>query len=129
MAKKSTTKAEKKPSKKAKPERAAGTDERRKSDRRKSERRQGKSKWDATDTLVKLIESPLVADLLAVGATAAVAAITESRSGRKSDPTYKSSRALKAAAAAAASAIGRRLQTEVDEIRKVAKEAGAKRGA
>ena len=96
-----------------KPARAAGA-ERRKTDRRSSD-------LTAADALFKLIESPLVADLLAVGATAALAAIAESRFSRKDDVGRKSSKALKAAAKAAAAAMGRRLSTEVDEIRKASK--------
>ena len=101
-----------------KPARAAGADRRKTSDRRKSDRRT--SDLTAADALFKLIESPLVADLLAVGATAALAAIAESRFSRKDDVGKKSSKALKAAAKAAAAAMGRRLSTEVDEIRKAA---------
>src|SRR5688572_32483178 len=104
-----------------KPARAAGTDRRKTSDRRKGDRRS--SDLTAADALFKLIESPLVADLLAVGATAALAAIAESRFSRRDDVGRKSSKALKAAAKAAAAAMGRRLSTEVDEIRKASKKA------
>jgi len=93
-----------------KPARAAGAERRKASGRRSSD-------MTAADALIKLIESPLVADLLAVGATAALAAIAESRFGRKDDQGRKSSKALKAAAKAAAAAMGRRLSTEVEEIR------------
>ena len=75
-----------------KPARAAGADRRKTSDRRKSDRRT--SDLTAADALFKLIESPLVADLLAVGATAALAAIAESRFSRKDDVGRKSSKAL-----------------------------------
>ena len=75
------------------------------------------SDLSAGDALVKLIESPLVADLLAVGATAALAALAGHRfsgaSGTKS--------AVKAAGKAAASAMGRRISTEVEEIRSATK--------
>ena len=94
-----------------KPARAAGSERRKTSGRRSSDS-------TAADALFKLLESPLVADLLAVGATAALAAIAESRFGRKDDAGTKSSRALKSAAKAAAAAMGRRLSTEVGEIRK-----------
>ncbi len=97
-----------------KPARKAGADRRKTSGRRSSD-------LTAADALFKLIESPLVADLLAVGATAALAAIAESRFSRKGDAGRKSSRALKAAAKAAAAAMGRRLSTEVEEIRKASK--------
>ena len=102
-----------------KPARATGANRRKTSDRRKTDRRS--SDLTAADALFKLIESPLVADLLAVGATAALAAIAESRFSRKDDVGRKSSKALKAAAKAAAAAMGRRLSTEVDEIRKASK--------
>ena len=101
-----------------KPARAASTERRKSSDRRKSDRRT--SNLTAADALFKLIESPLVADLLAVGATAALAAIAESRFSRRDDVVRKSSKTLKAAAKSAAAAMGRRLSTEVDEIRKAA---------
>ena len=110
-----------------KPARATGTDRRKTSDRRKSDRRT--SDLTAADALFKLIESPLVADLLAVGATAALAAIAESRFSRRDDVGRKSSKALKAAAKAAAAAMGRRLSTEVDEIRKAATKSRAKGAA
>ncbi|MEO7364822.1 MAG: hypothetical protein ABIW03_00715 [Sphingomicrobium sp.] len=75
----------------------------------------------AVDTLLKLLESPLVADLLAVGATAAMAVVTESRHGRGTDG--KSGKTVKAAGKAAAAAIGRRISSEFDEIKKAAKKA------
>jgi len=73
----------------------------------------------AADALFKLIESPLVADLLAVGATAALAAIAEHRFSRKGG----TGNAVKAAGKAAAAAMGRRLSTEVNEIKKASKKA------
>ena len=99
-----------------KPARAASAD-RRKSGRRSSD-------LTAADALIKLIESPLVADLLAVGATAALAAVASS-SLRKGDDGRRSSSALKAAAKAAAAAMGQRLSTEVEEIRKASKKTRA----
>jgi hypothetical protein len=77
----------------------------------------------AVDALLKLLESPLVADLLAVGATAALAAVAESRHSRKTGADGKSSKMVKAAGKAAAAAIGRRLSSEFDEIKKAAKKA------
>ena len=77
----------------------------------------------AADALYKLLESPLVAELLAIGATAALGAIAESRFGRKSDAGRKSGNSVKAAGKAAAAAIGRRLSSEVEEIRKASKKA------
>lgn len=83
--------------------------------------RGGASDSTVTDALFKLLESPLVAELLAVGATAALAAITESRYSRKTGTDAKSSKVVKAAGKAAAAAIGRRLTTEFSEIRKASK--------
>ncbi|MBX4476297.1 hypothetical protein JTF18_10600, partial [Streptococcus pneumoniae] len=65
----------------------------------KSKRRgasRGKDDTTVTDALFKLLESPLVAELLAVGATAALAAITESRYSRKTGTDAKSSKVVKA---------------------------------
>ncbi|MBA2466003.1 MAG: hypothetical protein H0V46_00150 [Sphingomonas sp.] len=77
------------------------------------------SSMTAADALQKLIESPLVADLLAVGATAALAAIAGrglSRGGTGGT--------VKAAGKAAAAAMGRRLSTEVEEIRNASRAKG-----
>lgn len=81
---------------------------------------------NGVDALLKLLESPLVADLLAVGATAALAAIAESRHSRRTGADAKSSKTVKAAAKAAAAAIGRRISTEFDEIKKASKAPRAK---
>lgn len=79
------------------------------------------------DALLKLLESPLVADLLAVGATAALSAVAESRFSRRDDG-HKSSRTVKNAGKAAAAAMGRRLNEEMEAIREAAKETSAKSG-
>lgn len=82
----------------------------------------------AGEAFIKLLQSPLVAELLTVAATAALAALAEqgfSRNG--AGDQRRASRAVKAAGKAAAAAIGRRLATEVDEIRKAAR--AAKQGA
>ena len=110
-AKKSGRKAERKAE--GKPQRAG-----------KAAKRRPSSDMNAGDALMKLLESPLVADLLAVGATAAVAAIA----GHRTNRSGASGGAVKAAGKAAASAIGRRLSTEVEEIRKVSKAKEAGRG-
>jgi len=81
------------------------------------------SDLSAADALFKLLESPLVAELLAVGATAALAAIAESRFSRKGDEGRTAKAAVKSAGKAAAAAIGRRLSNEVEEIRKASKKA------
>jgi hypothetical protein len=75
----------------------------------------------ASDALLKLLESPLVADLLAVGATAALAALAEHRYSSRSGSGPSAKRALKGAVTAAAAAMGRRISTEFDEIKKAAK--------
>ena len=87
------------------------------------------SSSDPVDALIKLLQSPLVIDLLAVGATAALAAITEHRSSRAQGAVGNSKKALKEAGKAAASAVGRRLATELDEIRNVSRRAGEDRKA
>ena len=83
------------------------------------------SQSDPVDALIKLLQSPLVIDLLAVGATAALAAITEHRSGRGQGEmdARGSKKALKAAGKAAAAAVGRRIANEFDEIRSASKKA------
>lgn len=118
--------------KKASPKKSAATKPKTKAAARKPARKAPStaraSKDTAFDALLKLLESPLVADLLAVGATAALAAVAESRHSRKTGADGKSSKAVKAAGKAAAAAIGRRLSTEFEEIKKAAKKSkpGAK---
>ena len=77
--------------------------------------------------IAKLLDHPLVADLLAVGAIAAVAAIADhSVKTRTGERESGSSKAVKAAGTAAATAIGKRLMTEVDAIRDASKAKQAK---
>ena len=84
----------------------------------------------AGDAFIKLLQSPLVADLLAVAATAALAALAEhgfsSRGGDDAVRGKRAGKAVKEAGKAAAAAIGRRLSTELEEIREASK---AKAGA
>jgi hypothetical protein len=81
------------------------------------------------ESLGRLIEHPLVVELLSVGAIAAVAAIADHNVKTRTGEGEKGSgKALKAAGKAAADAIGKRLSAEVDEIRKAAKKAGKKTG-
>lgn len=87
------------------------------------------TKSDAVDALIKLLQSPLVIDLLAVGATAALAAITEARSSRAEGAMGNNKKIFKAAGKAAAAAVGRRLASEFDEIRDVSRKAGDSRKA
>ena len=85
---------------------------------------------DAGEAFVKLLQSPLAAELVAVAATAGLASLAEhgfaSRGGGGSTGK-RAGRAVKEAGKAAAAAVGRRLGTEIDEIRKAAD--GARRGA
>jgi hypothetical protein len=78
------------------------------------------------EAFIKLLQSPLVADLVAVAATAALAALAEhgftSRGGDDSSRRNRAGKAVKEAGKAAAAAVGRRLANEIDEIRKAAKE-------
>ena len=74
------------------------------------------------DALLKLLQSPLVAELMTVAATAALAALAEhgfnpNDAGRGK----RAGKAVKEAGKAAAAAIGRRLANEFDEIRETAK--------
>lgn len=72
--------------------------------------------------IAKLIDHPLVADLLTVGAMAAVAAIADHNvKTRTGEAAPGSSKAVRAAGKAAAAAVGKRLMTEVDQLRKTAK--------
>ena len=105
-AKKPATK--KKPTKRSAPPRAVGA--------------RSKSGPGAADAFVGLLQSPLVADLIAVAATAAIGALAEKRFSRDRDGKNASGNAVKAAGTAAAAAIGRRLTEEVDAIRKASKD-------
>jgi hypothetical protein len=75
----------------------------------------------ASDALVGLLESPLVADVLAAGAAAALASFTHHRLTRRRDGSSK--QALKDAAKAAATAMGARLSDELDDILEASKKA------
>lgn len=95
-------KAKKKSTRKA----ASGADEAPKAKKKKK----GNSKGgNSADMLWKLADHPLVGELLAIGATAAVAAIAKQEFGKGKDG---SSKAVKAAGKAAAAAIGARLISE-----------------
>ena len=119
MAKKATSKARAKAgskgtAKKAVTERRVGNRGRRAPD-------------SAGDAFIKLLQSPLVAELVAVAATAALASLAEEGFGSRGSGSggNRAGRAVKQAGKAAANAIGRRLNTEIDEIKKAAK---AKKG-
>ncbi|HXH00279.1 MAG TPA: hypothetical protein VNI79_07700 [Sphingomicrobium sp.] len=68
-----------------------------------------KSKRSGFDSLVNLVDQPFLADLLAVGALAAVQAIADQRLSNKSQSSSKS---VKSAGKAAAVAIGQKLMGE-----------------
>lgn len=73
------------------------------------------------DAFIKLLQSPLAAELVAVGATAALAALAEHGfTSGGATRGKRAGRAVKEAGKAAAAAVGRRLGTEIDEIRKAA---------
>lgn len=82
--------------------------------------------FDAGEAFIKLLQSPLVAELVAVAATAALASLAEQgfASGDSASRGKRAGRAVKEAGKAAAAAVGRRLSTEIDEIRKAAKAKG-----
>jgi hypothetical protein len=79
----------------------------------------------AADALMGLLESPLVADILAAGAAAALAAFAQRGLSRRQDRSSKT--VLKNAAKAAATAMGARIAEEIDEI--LAKSKETKRAA
>jgi hypothetical protein len=80
------------------------------------------------DAFIKLLQSPLVAELVAVAATAALAALAEHGFTSGDTRGKRAGKAVKEAGKAAAAAVGRRLSNELEEIRAAAKEskAGAK---
>ena len=77
------------------------------------------------EAFIKLLQSPLVADLLAVAATAALAALAEHGFNNRGAPenanSKRAGRAVKEAGKAAAAAIGRRLSNEFQEIKAASK--------
>lgn len=91
--------------------------------RRSSNGGGSRSQESIGDALIKLLQSPLVAELVAVAATAALASLAEQgfTSGGEGSRGKRAGKAVKTAGKAAAAAIGRRLGTEIDEIRKAAK--------
>jgi hypothetical protein len=89
---------------------------------RRSSGRDRRVSDSAGDAFIKLLQSPLVAELVAVAATAALASLAEEGFGNRGTSGGKrAGRAVKHAGKAAANAIGRRLSTEIDEIKKAAK--------
>ncbi len=91
----------------------------------------GQESFNPGEAFIKLLQSPLVAELVAVAATAALASLTAQgfSSGGKDTRGKRAGKAVKSAGKAAAAAIGARLQTEIDEIKKASKAAKAGAGA
>ncbi len=106
--------------------RKAGTGTMAKSKKAKKAKKAGPPKSErhgALENLAKLAEHPLVADLLAVGAVAAVAALAQHQSSDKKQP---SSKLVKAAGKAAAAAIGAKLMGELGTVAGAATDAAKK---
>ncbi|CAA9501011.1 MAG: hypothetical protein AVDCRST_MAG09-1007 [uncultured Sphingomonas sp.] len=78
---------------------------------KKAKKAKADGRGSGLESLARLADHPLVGDLIAVGALAAVAAIAES--GKDDTAKVKSANAVKAAGKAAAAAIGARLLKEV----------------
>lgn len=85
-----------------------------------------KNGLNAGETFIKLLQSPFVAELVAVAATAALAALAEHgfTTGSDGKRGKRAGRAVKEAGKAAAAAVSRRLGAEIDEIRKTANAKG-----
>ncbi|HEY0629106.1 MAG TPA: hypothetical protein VGD23_07235 [Sphingomicrobium sp.] len=83
-----------------------------------------KSKGSAVDALLKIADHPLVGELVAIGATAAVAAIAQQGLGKSKKGG--SNKAVKEAGKAAAAAIGARLISEFAEDKAAKKAKPAK---
>ena len=77
-----------------------------------------KSKRKETlDKLGEVMDHPLVADVVAAGAVAAVAALAENKATQARGTSTGSRTMLKLAGAAAAAAIGKRLKAEYDAVK------------
>jgi hypothetical protein len=124
MAKATTAKAPKKVKKAGKP---AALKSKPEGSKKGGGKKKSKANGKGMDLLWKLAEHPLVGELIAVGATAAVAAIAEQSIAREGKGKKKvpSNAAVKAAGTAAAAAIGQRLINEFTDIKKVKKKASA----
>lgn len=89
-------------------------------------KKKAKIKDESLDALGKLADHPLVADLVAAGAVAAVGALAEKKVTSARGTSTGSKAALKLAGAAAAAAIGKRLMAEFEEAK--ARREGADEG-
>lgn len=117
MAKKATAKgSEKESGSRARGGAARGTSVARVSSARRSDKASG---FNPGEAVIKLLQSPLVAELVAVAATAALAALAEHGfTSGEATRGKRAGKAVKEAGKAAAAAVGRRLGTEMEEIRK-----------
>ncbi len=90
----------------------------------KAKKASGKSKGkQGLEALAKLADHPMIADLLAAGALAAVAAVAEHQLDKKKST---SSKLVKSAGQAAAAAIGKKLMDEFGAIKTAATAAAKK---
>lgn len=103
-----------KPAKPAKASKAGKSDSGKKSSRRS----------EGFEGLAKFVDHPLVADLLAAGAIAAVTAIAEHQLGDKKG--HSSSKMVKSVGKAAAAAMGRKLIGDIGAITTAATDAARK---
>ena len=87
--------------------------------------RSSSAKNTASEAFVSLLQSPLVADLVAVAATSALAALASEGFSKDGAGGKKAGKAVKQAGKAAADAVKRRLTEEIDAIKKAAKDAKA----
>jgi hypothetical protein len=106
---------------KARSQAGSGTKSRSKGSRQK---RKPEKEMSASDAMSGILESPLVAEVIAAGAAAALATLTQQAISKKAEGGTR--QALKLAAKAATSAMGARLAAEIDEIVASAKSSGKK---
>jgi hypothetical protein len=110
------------PSLRAKAKTKAGKDQGAKPAKPAKAARGGKTS-DALDGLARLVDHPLVADLLAAGAMAAVAAIAEHQLEKKGQGSAKM---VKSVGKAAAAAMGRKLMGDLGSVAGAAADAAKK---
>ena len=79
---------------------------------------------ETVEKLGDIMDHPLVADVVAAGAVAAVAALAENKATQARGSKTGSRTMLKLAGAAAAAAIGKRLKAEYDAVKAEKDEAG-----
>ena len=123
MAKKATAAGDKPKAKKAKSGKSPKAEAASKGAKKAKKAKSSKS-TNAADVVFKLAEHPIVAELIAIGATAAVAAIAK---GAADKSGKSNSRAVKDAGKAAAAAIGARLVDEFKAVKISAEESAAKK--